>query len=293
MYSDKLIDDAPWVPATSLAHDLAVTSMKILLPHCSPETVIDPTLHQHAARSRKVKDIAGLEQTESETDSDPNGHASESSADENWSSNLFESPSTALRAPEEETCVVDIDPEEGRRRGAELMGMLMLEEQPPSHARAFGKPVATSLDASAPVFVPSWSAERQPAVDVHSATIIKAAHDAFGADLSEVEGDAEDGFTVRLSISGDGSRWEPNKALSRLTRCLWPLLGPDTVGLVPTVIPRRAWLSLHIMPLPEMERMRAYCCWDFGRYGMCPRGKKCRWPHTQAKLKIIDIEVSY
>lgn len=329
MNSDECIDDiyAPWVPASSLVRDLAVASMKVLLPHCSPETLIDSAPLQTAAQSGAGKDPVDVEQDASDTDSDLIGQSqpSDSSSDDhwsNWSNSSADLPPPSLMLPQELEGIVDIDPDEGRRRGAELMAMLMSEDpapthdtapksepcfvpscpvrsmpmpegRPPSHARASEKPAATSLTSAAPLFVPSWATERQQSFDLHSASIIKAARDAFGDDLSEVEGDAEDGFTIRLCSDRCSRRWEPNAALNRLHRCLWPLLDPDAIALVPTTIPKRSWLSLHVMSPSEMQRMKTYCCWDFARSGMCRRGTTCRWPHTQPMLKTIDIEVAY
>lgn len=216
--------------------------------------------------------------------------------------------------------LVDIDAEEGSRRGKEILAMLQEHRDLPAESpveppqpsavphppnivegqwsrqaksRAM-KMRSMPLSRAADLFVPvAASAAPQPeaANDAESTmwtqAVWEAATLAFGEIVQDVEGSVQDGFSVRLVATGEGR--DPAKELELLGQALWHQVGKDVWRIQPTVIPRRAWLTMDICRRPTCS-VEAQC-WEFVEHGVCPRGQLCRWQHPVPITYTFDVEL--
>jgi hypothetical protein len=234
-------------------------------------------------------------------------------------------PSAPRRQLPEEG-LIDVDPEEGRKQGGELLAMLFAPQEAPeatsNEASRWG------LSADAPEFLPpkststamqppqsrqqqtgwaaewggcgaaGWSSENsgaqsqqtQQIMDSSSrqaAAVQQAAHEAFGSVLKEVVV-ANDGYCIFLHEGCINIKEVP--VLSILSRALWPLLGREVVALEPSAAPAgqpRLALKTH----GDGSDKDSQCCWEFITTGACPRGSRCRWEHECPATTTTYIDV--
>mmetsp|Transcript_34001 Transcript_34001/g.54200 ORF Transcript_34001/g.54200 Transcript_34001/m.54200 type:complete len:378 (+) Transcript_34001:90-1223(+) len=222
--------------------------------------------------------------------------------------------------------LVDIEPEEGKRRGGELLAMLMPCESAQEKS-VLARSTETSLSdtsLAAPRFAtrlsrsgascqplrsclhqskrPQWSASWEPGWEAmtcggthsssmdssrHAVAIQHAAQDAFGALLKEVTIGTNGVYIVSLHT---GMRqYDEVPVLSILGRALWPLLGREVKALEPIVD-----LDGHQRLIMRMHGdIDSQSCWEFATTGTCPRGSRCRWEHTPVAVHHAYIEVVY
>lgn len=216
--------------------------------------------------------------------------------------------------------LVDIDPEEGKRRGSELMAMLMTSEHSqevpeksesvpsaePSPSVAAPRSLRELLScrpcsqsASTSQWAPSWesgwesmtSGTYSSSVDSsrHLVAIQHAAQDAFGALLKDVEMDANGVYIVKLQ---SGMRqYDDVPMLSILSRSLWPLLGREVITLGTTMdADGKQRLAVRSR---DGEIDSESSCWEFATTGVCPRGSRCRWEHASLVVHHSYVEVVY
>lgn len=221
--------------------------------------------------------------------------------------------------------LIDIDPEEGRKRGDELFAMLMPQEAHENLSAATAQSTVSTLSAHAPAFTPPKSVpsaqtshlpaqQRQPrqqahsecwaavwegcgtagwssdgsgsSLGVHAEAVQQAAEDVFGSFLKEVVV-ANDGFLILLYESFRQYE-EVMPVTAMLSRTLWPLLGREVVALDPSVAP-----AGHQRLALRMYEKDSQCCWEFASTGNCPRGSRCRWEHDINALSVTYIDVVY
>jgi len=195
--------------------------------------------------------------------------------------------------------LVDLSAEEGRRRGQEILALLecspVAAVAPPPPAVPLGASFGSrksQLSGAATAFVPKAAARPDLAEEAECSmwteAVNAAALQAFGDQVQEVEGSIQDGFAVRLQTSGEGRDME--QELDLLGNALWLQLGKDVWRFQPTVIPKRAWLTLDVYRMPERSRAEALC-WEFAEQGVCPRGSFCRWQHQRPTAYSVDVEL--
>jgi hypothetical protein len=201
---------------------------------------------------------------------------------------------------------IDIEPEEGQRRGRELLAMLLdcasSEHSSESVPALPPPPPPTSshlrhkLSAGADMFVPQQYGSTTVVNFQHSAYTDDLARDAntlvqeaalyaFGADLDEVIGDADDGIVVK--VRSTVGYWDVWTALSALGTALGSYLGREIVSLEPDTADtesEHAMTKLHCVKAGADVNGQ---CWEHF-CGTCPRGARCRWGHD---LVIVNVEV--
>jgi hypothetical protein len=229
--------------------------------------------------------------------------------------------STREELPEEG--LVDIDPEEGKKRGGELMAMLMTSDaaqelprksvparstEPSLSDASWPAPPRPSHSASArrayphqanrPQWAASWESGWESMstgaafssnleTSRHVVAIQHAAHEAFGALLKEVKMSASGVYTV--SLHSGMRQYDEVPVLSILSRALWPLLGREVNTLEPIVDldgQQRLIMRMH-------GEIDGQSCWEFATTGTCPRGSRCRWEHAAVAVHHAYIEVVY
>jgi hypothetical protein len=275
--SSTLGDFATWVPPTSLMCSLAVTSMQMMCPLRDVDAIEDFL--------KLPLPYLAKEET-AQTDSTPDVTSDE------------DLPLTHVLSEED---LVDIDPSEGRRRGEQLMSMLNLGppksdfgskskgSNPRSRLTAKAAPFQPSACVTAPALEESSRSVKgfgSPETHSYLPIISEVAKELFKEDLDCVEGDARDGFVVR--VRGEGGNKDPHTVLDSLSASLWPLLGCEVVGFEPHVIPRRTWLTLHCLRQDFQS-----VCWDFHKTGLCRRGGLCRWSHALPEKYTVDVEIAF
>lgn len=226
-------------------------------------------------------------------------------------------------------CLVDLDPEEGRRRGAEILALLM---ERPSAAEASMGASSVPLGVGAPPALPppgqprvrGWqpplstaplgdgenSSEPQSSLSCNAppaggsaqtifAALCEAACRAFGVGTADVVSSASGGFVVWLCGWPAAELQRSQQAvLEAFGQALWPLLGQDVVGVEqqrgaarPGGLTSGPRLTVWCL-CEEARKYEQSFCWQFVRHGMCPRGSLCRWLHTMPPSYPIDIEVA-
>jgi len=205
--------------------------------------------------------------------------------------------------------LVDITENEGRKRGDELMAMLMPEDLPaaeipsclwPSSAPPgeWGLPVTSFGKQSSPSYEEEpegWAAARNdgPANGVaeskaaRNTEVRKAIHVAFGERVASIEEGAHGDFVVTL-CSGNhaGSLRNPSTQLRMLSSALWDVMGNCVTSLEPTVTPGCSWLTVHCIRKPSG---RCKTLW----FGRSSRGGRLCVEQFVLQPESFDIEVTF
>jgi hypothetical protein len=236
---------------------------------------------------------------------------------------------TREQLPEEG--LIDIDPEEGRRRGSELMAMLTfgdgakdLPEKAASAcstepSRSNSSLVAPRLAHQSPSSAcqpvrqyphqqkrpsPQWSTPWESGWEVATPGPLSSSMES-SRHMVAIQHAAHDAFgallkEVKVDATGvylvslhPGMRqYDEVPVLSILSRSLWPLLGREVIALEPSVD-----LDGHqrlIMRMHDDEtELDSKSCWEFATTGTCPRGSRCRWEHNTLTVRYSFIEVVY
>lgn len=208
------------------------------------------------------------------------------------------------REPSSSSELVDLSHKEGRARGQELLALLRVRPAQSSRKPLMvgaGYSISANLARKAQLstvatpFVPYASRAEVAATAAMQAetlrwkhAIFEAARSVFGVNWPEVEGNVEDGFTVRTDQAAE--RWSPAEEVVAFGQHLCVHFGEDVWQCTPTVIPRRAWLSLDYLRQPPPD-VWARSCWEFKSCGVCPRGARCRWEHPVPVAYSVDVEL--
>jgi len=200
--------------------------------------------------------------------------------------------------------LVYIEPEEGIRRGHELLAMLwdksssseqrdesvpLLPPPPPPASRADARP---KLSSDANMFVPKYGCSSAPVAGSYENNVARepleivkeAARYAFGADLEEVSGDADIGLVVEVcNAAGHWDAWTVQATLSTVLSHFF--LGKEIMtiepGMTQSVI-GCATMQLHCVKAGAPVGGQ---CWE-KNLGDCPRGARCRWRHDRQVVKL-------
>jgi len=232
---------------------------------------------------------------------------------------LPEDPASRLELPTEG--LIDVDPEEGRKRGDELMSMLFMPQEDfadtsplptlSADALPFSPPkpaAAAQPQPKKPQSQESWATEwagsgtsgwssysSKPASATvsesarHPSAVQQAAQDAFGPLLKEVVV-ANDGYLVLLHDSF--KQYDDVPVLAILGRALWPLLGREVTALEPCLGPAGQH-RLALKMQDDSSELESKLCWEFATTGACPRGSRCRWEHEAFPTRTTFIDVVY
>jgi len=220
--------------------------------------------------------------------------------------------------PEEEKNLVYVEPEEGKRRGGELMSMLFDAPLPkPKVSQRLPPPPAPQLSSDmrpgsvGPYCMQSaqWEASPQyehPQLDWQQlnaelvSALYDASHVAFGPGQTANVGFLPDGTGYEVWVQGfpaqELERGNGEAVLEELSRALWPTLGNEYLGMVK----RQDQQTLQQLPghrltlwrSCETETADSTRCWNFVRTGTCARGDRCRWLHEVPATLPVEIKVS-
>jgi len=215
---------------------------------------------------------------------------------------LHQSPPLVAPATDEDDWI-DIEPEEGQRRGRELLMMLRdgassdhsgesvpVLPPPPPISNVLLRP---KLSAGASMFVPlqcgtSTSVNFQSSYSYFAREtaepVQEAAMFAFGSDLEEVTGDADTGLVVK--VSNTAGYWDAWAALATLSTALGSFVGSgrEIVSLEPSTESELAEIKMHCVKAGADVNGQ---CWEHF-FSTCPRSARCRWSHDRV---IVNVEV--
>jgi len=185
---------------------------------------------------------------------------------------------------------IDLQPEEGQRRGAELLSML-------SDFGMGTKSANVDIPVPPPKNVPPrpvaqpWLQTEQTRgltrqlVQDRGCAVAAAAQRTFGSGFISVSESAA-GYTLWLSEDVQLEQFH-----GRFAREIWPLLDHDVLSVVPQDVTGEE----------PLMRLRMWCigsgshskdlCQSFSRYGECPRGRACQWRHDVPQSYWMDIDL--
>eukprot|EP00408_Alexandrium_pacificum_P069124 CAMPEP_0171161832 /NCGR_PEP_ID=MMETSP0790-20130122/4276_1 /TAXON_ID=2925 /ORGANISM="Alexandrium catenella, Strain OF101" /LENGTH=378 /DNA_ID=CAMNT_0011626409 /DNA_START=100 /DNA_END=1236 /DNA_ORIENTATION=+ len=231
----------------------------------------------------------------------------------------------SMESMEEDDGLVDLDPEEGRRRGAVLLALIaekpdcssadeaahqrsqnghqLLASWPQSHAKAGVLASFCGSSSSSPTAACAGKAATHA---LYAGIVCEAACRAFGSGAVDVANSASGGFVVWLCGWPAAELQRSHQAvLEMLSQALWPYLGQDIVGVeqrtaasaasgarLSGVASAVASTRLTLWCLAEEAKYEQSFCWQYVRSGVCPRGALCRWRHAMPPTYPIDIEVA-
>lgn len=232
------------------------------------------------------------------------------------------SPPMPTANPDAADEFIELDPNEGRRRGELLFAMLKPNEHEVSVAAAPLPPVRRDFrlqphcmpasNSAAPhwhrslpdTFQPgaaSWgcqpgqsdhyAAPSPSAGNAYGDSVRQAAHLAFGDALAEVmtgtaSAQCSSAYVVRIYDGTDSDRRAQVDALGRELR---GILGSEVVGFEQRVSAGTSFDSACRSSGVLRIKLRSHgdgACWDFARRGCCPRGAHCMWTHNEEVLLI-------
>lgn len=227
--------------------------------------------------------------------------------------------------------LIDIDPDEGRQRGEEIMAMLMMPQDTTEEA-----PTTTfsTLSVNAPAFAPPMSAPgqqpqprqlRQPQPQLQSQLQSQCWSSAWEG--CGTAGWSSDASGTPSPTIDDSARQQAAAVQQAAQEAFGPLLKEVVVASdgymvllhqsfrqyeqevsVLTILSRALWPLLgrevvslepsvaprgqHRLALQVSER-DSESCWEFATTGSCPRGSRCRWEHRCMSTSTTYIDVVY
>jgi len=218
--------------------------------------------------------------------------------------------------------LVDLDPAEGRRRGKELLALLLerapssesaesgagkagtsppslprLPLRPPAAPEKAGGAAADAFSgACSPPSSACWASPAAVASSIfcgqHFCGVSEAASRVFGSDLAEVAPRSSGCALLLRGFAGWELRRGGRAQLDAFACALWPLLAPEAVSMQSKPASEAgssAWLSLWCLDRTASCAQRI--CWDYVRRGACPRIGRCRWLHAAPPTYCISIEL--
>eukprot|EP00746_Dinoflagellata_sp_MGD_P138562 gnl/MRDRNA2_/MRDRNA2_72196_c0_seq1.p1 gnl/MRDRNA2_/MRDRNA2_72196_c0~~gnl/MRDRNA2_/MRDRNA2_72196_c0_seq1.p1 ORF type:complete len:265 (+),score=46.64 gnl/MRDRNA2_/MRDRNA2_72196_c0_seq1:111-905(+) len=224
-------------------------------------------------------------------------------------------PTDVSGSSDEETELVDLDPQEGALRGQILLSMLSdfeakeisSQECKPVSSRA-NTTITTSDDSgawskrtiNAPRFTPSCGltssfGKADLKIDHFKSSLAAMVQRALGEWCCEVHQNA-DGLRIELQKSEVPESWSDatteayaknnlHQALNVLEQSIWANFEHMVVSV--TRNQESAQLLIHVISASEQTGL----CWEFAQ-GYCPRHNRCRWIHPVPSLCVVDVAYS-